>query len=145
LNYFRFRLAQAQAKYALHNILEKIETPRGMRRSFCLQRTGESRFMPDSPVSAGILSVRSKTGSLQRLNTLWWDSPTIAAPEDRRRKIPIDRVCVSENDAAANRQCGNSSSAVGDAATQAVVMAIVMIVVACGSHVSHMATWHGVK
>jgi phospholipid/cholesterol/gamma-HCH transport system permease protein len=29
-------------------------------------------------------------------------------------------------------QCGNSSSAVGDAATQAVVMAIVMIVVACG-------------
>ena len=53
-------------------ILEKIETPRGMRRSFCLQRTGESRFMPDSPVSAGILSVRSKTGSLQRLNTLWW-------------------------------------------------------------------------
>ena len=29
-------------------------------------------------------------------------------------------------------QCGNSSSAVGDAATQAVVMSIVMIVVACG-------------
>jgi permease MlaE len=29
-------------------------------------------------------------------------------------------------------QCGNSFSAVGDAATQAVVMAIVMIVVACG-------------
>jgi hypothetical protein len=29
-------------------------------------------------------------------------------------------------------QCRNSSSAVGDAATQAVVMAIVMIVVACG-------------
>jgi phospholipid/cholesterol/gamma-HCH transport system permease protein len=29
-------------------------------------------------------------------------------------------------------QCGNSSSAVGDAATQAVVMAIVMIVIACG-------------
>jgi phospholipid/cholesterol/gamma-HCH transport system permease protein len=29
-------------------------------------------------------------------------------------------------------QCGNSSSAVGDAATQAVVMSIVMVVVACG-------------
>jgi phospholipid/cholesterol/gamma-HCH transport system permease protein len=29
-------------------------------------------------------------------------------------------------------QCGNSSSAVGDAATQAVVMSIVMGVVACG-------------
>jgi phospholipid/cholesterol/gamma-HCH transport system permease protein len=29
-------------------------------------------------------------------------------------------------------QCGNSSSAVGDAATQAVVMSIVMDVVACG-------------
>ena len=29
-------------------------------------------------------------------------------------------------------QCGNSSSAVGDAATQAVVMAIVMVVLACG-------------
>ena len=29
-------------------------------------------------------------------------------------------------------QCGKSSSAVGDAATQAVVTAIVMIVVACG-------------
>jgi phospholipid/cholesterol/gamma-HCH transport system permease protein len=30
-------------------------------------------------------------------------------------------------------QCGNSSSAVGDAATQAVVMSIVMVVVACGT------------
>ncbi|MGD0076819.1 MAG: ABC transporter permease, partial [Candidatus Binataceae bacterium] len=29
-------------------------------------------------------------------------------------------------------QCGNSSSAVGDAATQAVVMSIVMVIVACG-------------
>ena len=29
-------------------------------------------------------------------------------------------------------QCGNSSSAVGDAATQAVVMSIVMVVAACG-------------
>ena len=29
-------------------------------------------------------------------------------------------------------KCGNSSSAVGDAATQAVVMSIVMVVVACG-------------
>jgi phospholipid/cholesterol/gamma-HCH transport system permease protein len=29
-------------------------------------------------------------------------------------------------------QCGNSSSAVGDAATQAVVLSIVMVVVACG-------------
>jgi phospholipid/cholesterol/gamma-HCH transport system permease protein len=29
-------------------------------------------------------------------------------------------------------QCGNSSSAVGDAATQAVVMSIVMVVIACG-------------
>jgi phospholipid/cholesterol/gamma-HCH transport system permease protein len=29
-------------------------------------------------------------------------------------------------------QCGNSSSAVGDAATEAVVMSIVMVVVACG-------------
>jgi phospholipid/cholesterol/gamma-HCH transport system permease protein len=30
-------------------------------------------------------------------------------------------------------QCGNSSSAVGDAATKAVVMSIVMVVVACGA------------
>jgi len=30
-------------------------------------------------------------------------------------------------------QCGNSSSAVGDAATQAVVMSIVLVVVACGT------------
>jgi phospholipid/cholesterol/gamma-HCH transport system permease protein len=30
-------------------------------------------------------------------------------------------------------QCGNSSSAVGDAATQAVVMSIVMVVLACGT------------
>jgi len=30
-------------------------------------------------------------------------------------------------------QCGNSSSAVGDAATQAVVMSIVMVVIACGT------------
>ena len=29
-------------------------------------------------------------------------------------------------------QCGNSSSAVGDAATAAVVMSIVMVVAACG-------------
>lgn len=29
-------------------------------------------------------------------------------------------------------QCGNSSSAVGDAATQAVVMSIVLVVIACG-------------
>jgi phospholipid/cholesterol/gamma-HCH transport system permease protein len=30
-------------------------------------------------------------------------------------------------------QCGNSSSAVGDAATQAVVMSIVLVVIACGT------------
>jgi hypothetical protein len=52
--------------------------------TFCLQRTGESRFMPDSPVSASILSVRSKTGSLRRLNTLWWGF----AHESDRPRVP---------------------------------------------------------
>jgi hypothetical protein len=52
-------------------ILEKAETPRGMWRSFCPQRTGESRLAPDSPDSASILSVRNRNGSLQRLNALW--------------------------------------------------------------------------
>jgi hypothetical protein len=43
---------------------EGRKTPREMRRSFCPQRTGESRLTPDSPDSASILSVRSKNGSL---------------------------------------------------------------------------------
>ena len=76
-------------------ILEKIETPRGMRRSFCLQRTGESRFMPDSVVSASILSVRSKkrfASALER--ALVGVRPTIAAPGDRRLKFQsIGSVC----------------------------------------------------
>jgi hypothetical protein len=38
---------------------------------FLPQRTGESRLTPESPDSASILSMRSKNGSLQRLNALW--------------------------------------------------------------------------
>jgi hypothetical protein len=42
-----------------------------MWRSFCPRRTGESRLTRDSPDLASIISVRSKNGSLQRLNALW--------------------------------------------------------------------------
>jgi hypothetical protein len=52
-------------------ILEKAATPRGMRCSFCPQRTGESRLTPRSPDSAIILSVRNNSGSLQPPNALW--------------------------------------------------------------------------
>ena len=47
-------------------ILEKGETPYGMRPSFRPRRTGESRLTSNSPDSASILSVRVKNGSLQR-------------------------------------------------------------------------------
>jgi hypothetical protein len=42
-----------------------------MWRSFCPRRTGESWLTPDSPDLASFISVRSKNGSLQRLNALW--------------------------------------------------------------------------
>jgi hypothetical protein len=73
-------------------ILEKAETPREMWRSFRPQRTGESRLTPNSLDSASILSVRSKNGSLQRLNALWaaFASPSLFQETDSL--ISIDRV-----------------------------------------------------
>ena len=73
-------------------ILEKAETPRGMWRSFCPERTGESRLTPDSPDSASILSVRSKNGSLQRLNGLWAAFAQPSPLQETESLISIDRV-----------------------------------------------------
>jgi hypothetical protein len=73
-------------------ILEKAETPRGMWRSFCPQRTRESRLTPDLPDSASILSVRSKNGSLQRLNALWAAFAQPSPVLETESLISIDRV-----------------------------------------------------
>jgi phospholipid/cholesterol/gamma-HCH transport system permease protein len=47
-------------------------------------------------------------------------------------KATIYGVLIAISGCLRGFQCGNSSSAVGDAATQAVVLSIVMVVVACG-------------
>jgi hypothetical protein len=72
--------------------LEKAETPREMWHSFRPQRTGESRLTPDSPDSASILSVRSKNGSLQRLNALWAAFASPSPFQEADSLISIDRV-----------------------------------------------------
>src|SRR5260221_13486860 len=75
-------------------ILEKAETPREMRRSFCPQRTGESRLTPGSPDSASILSVRNKNGSLQRPRVRSGRrSPNHRLPGDR--KLNFNQSCLS--------------------------------------------------
>jgi hypothetical protein len=63
-----------------------------MWRSFCPQRTGESRLTPDSPDSASILSVRSKNGSLQRLNARWAAFAQPSPLQETESSISIDRV-----------------------------------------------------
>jgi len=71
--------------------VEKAETPREMRRSFRAQRTGESWLTPDSPDLASIISVRSKNGSLQRLNALW-SAFAQPSPPQETESFSIDRV-----------------------------------------------------
>jgi hypothetical protein len=73
-------------------ILEKAETPRGMWRSFCPQRIGESRLTPHSPDSASIVSVRRKNGSLQRPNALWAAFAQPSPLQETKSLISIDRV-----------------------------------------------------
>jgi len=60
-----------------------------MWRSFRPQRTGESRLTPDS---ASILSVRSKNGSLQRLNALWAAFASPSPFQEADSLISIDWV-----------------------------------------------------
>jgi hypothetical protein len=83
------------ANQSLHfaYILEKLGNPRGTWGSFCPQRTRESRLTPDLSDSASILSVRSKNGSLQRLNALWaaFAQPSASAPNPQSIRRLLQR------------------------------------------------------
>jgi hypothetical protein len=59
---------------------------------FLPQRTGESRLTPDSPDTASILSVRSKKGSLRRMNVLWAAFAPPSPFQETDSLISIDRI-----------------------------------------------------